>query len=516
MPPKMTDSRIGDHRIRRGPSANPLLEYVSGGQYGWLKDYARALHRYIDEISRDFGDDIYERMLLDPQLASCFSILRRLALRNGLSISSRIKEPTYGSDEGKPVRKRGEASDREDFETGEEIAEFCRRAVAGLSRPLATETLWDMLGALHTGNRVAEIVYRRTAPGETADLPLLLSRAGDSALTLDRVKVKPRRTYAFVVDAMMTVLGLMVLTPEMQSTVLPGALIGRLDLVPNLLPRRKFMVLAFNATDEDPRGRSLARPAYNAWWLKQQAWPEYLKYVTQFGTPSFWGTTAPDAIETPKCDEDGEPVLDDDGHPVYLSPEIAMGAAVARLANGTYAIFPPGAELHPIEMSGNGEAFQRLFDLLNREMTKAVLGQTRATEEAQHGSKADSETGQDLLGGAVSYVRSVVERMIESDLLAPLVEFNYGSDYLRFRPTASLGDTASEDFSGELTALAGAGYALDPTQWPDIDARLGLPRRGENAIAQALDRQNKAPDATVPKDGKKDGAGERDEKEGAD
>lgn len=49
--------------------ANPKFEYVSGGSWSWTASYLRSLAWYIDDTTRDLGDDLYDRMSLDPQIA---------------------------------------------------------------------------------------------------------------------------------------------------------------------------------------------------------------------------------------------------------------------------------------------------------------------------------------------------------------------------------------------------------------------------------------------------------------
>src|SRR5579862_5148332 len=51
--------------------ARPELEYVAGGSYNWTASYLRALPFYVDDVTRDFGDDLYERMLLDSKCSQC-------------------------------------------------------------------------------------------------------------------------------------------------------------------------------------------------------------------------------------------------------------------------------------------------------------------------------------------------------------------------------------------------------------------------------------------------------------
>src|SRR4051812_23143490 len=48
---------------------DPKKEYAAGGTENvWLSSYARALPPYIDDLTLDFGPDLYVRMLRDAQV----------------------------------------------------------------------------------------------------------------------------------------------------------------------------------------------------------------------------------------------------------------------------------------------------------------------------------------------------------------------------------------------------------------------------------------------------------------
>jgi hypothetical protein len=474
MPPLITDKAIGDGRLKHGPSADPRKEMVAGGQNLWLGALYRALPHYIDDVTTDFGIDLYERMRLDPQAESCLILLKMAALGGGLDLVC--------------VRDDGD----EDYEQAKEITDFCQRNIEGLARPFVSETLFELLDGLAYGNRVAEQIYEVRQGGEDA-----------GKLCLAMLKVKPIRSTAFVVDAYNNVIGLLGLIPGQGLSVLSGMLVGAPPTAPNLLPRRKFVVFTYRPKAGDPRGSSILRPAYNAWWLKQQLWPEYLKYLTQFGGPSLIGTTPEKTQNYPLLNADGSIQTDTNGDPVYVEPEEAMLAALQEFRNGTAAAFPFGSTVTPLEMQGNGEAFLSAIELFDKQMAKAILCQTLATEQAQHQARAASQTHQDILALVVQHIKTCVEQMIVADILRPLVEYNFGPEAVALTPTASLGDTAEEDFAGQATAIAAletSGY-LDPTQYAGLDARLGLPKRAPESIQQAIERKNAAPmDGSTPPD----------------
>ena len=176
-----------------------------------MTPFLRGLPHYVDDITREFGDDLYERMLQDPQVASCIAVLKCSVMSGGVTL-----EP---ADKSTPDSLAGE------------IADFCRRSLAGLARPL-TDTLFEMLDGIAYGNKVAELIYKLPDTGPDT-----------GRLTLADIKVKPRRAVSFVVDTFNNVVGLLGLIPGQGYPVLLEGFIGDPPDTPNLLPRDKFAVL---------------------------------------------------------------------------------------------------------------------------------------------------------------------------------------------------------------------------------------------------------------------------------
>jgi len=206
------------------------------------------------------------------------------------------------------------------------------------------------------------------------------------------------------------------------------------------------------------------------------------------------GTTAEGAQDEIEFDpETGEAILDETtGQPAVQNPEDRLGAALEQYRNGAWIVIPAGAKVDPLQVQGEGAPFIQAFDHLNREMVLAILLQTLATLEAQFGTRAQSQTHQDILGLLAALLRTWVEEFIERDILAPLVEYNYGPDCLHLVPKVTFGDTGEEDLAGLLTALAGLGYKLDPATFREVDVRTGLPVRSQESVEQAQEMQQAA------------------------
>lgn len=401
----------------------PTREYVAGGDggLGWWYTQAsqrlRTLPHCIDDVTADLADDLYDRMMVDPQAGGAVNIFRASILEDGVKLTS-------------PVEK-----DADGYDLGQEIAATCTTALDELDIPV-DDVWWNMLDALPFGNKVGELVYRQ-------DGKWLMLRA---------IKVKPRHATAFVVDQFNNILGL----------VGPSGLRSGADGQPTLLPLEKFAVLSFRPKDADPRGTSVLRPAYNGWWLKQQTWVEFLKYLTQFASASLVGKTPPGA----KAANPGDP-----------KPADVMLAQLLGFRNGTAVVLPAGAELDPLFSTGEGQAFHRAFELYGREIVMGVISQTRAILEAEHGSKADSQTSQDILDTLVRQAKKSVQRMIRRDVLRPFVRYNYGEAAVPLAPVVTLGNVEEQDRTPMWNAFAALwkSGALDESQRAEMCRILGLP-----------------------------------------
>jgi hypothetical protein len=354
-------------------NTNPLQEYVAGGPLSYLQDYYRALPNYIDDVSSDFGLEIYDRMLKDAQVTSAFESIRMAALASGVNFT-------------------GEIQDEEDpeFQLSEEVKGFVENNLTRrLTQPF-NQICYDLLEGMAFGHKVAELVYSY-AGEETSDTAL------KGKLLLKAIKVKPQRATAFVVDAYFNVVALIGMLPgQGASAIVTQGLLGvpgngsTKDTPANLLPREKFAVFTYRPQDADPRGTSILRPAYDPWWCKQQVKKDYLAYMARFGGPFIIGFTPEDAQAFPVSDSFANPTPDENGTQQYLSPEQLMGTVLAGFKNGSYAAFPGGSKIQTVESQGNGEAFSKAFDFYNSEITKGIQYQTLSTNEGQHDSRAAS------------------------------------------------------------------------------------------------------------------------------
>jgi hypothetical protein len=439
-------------------------EAVVGGGYQYLYLYARALPPAIDDLTADLGDDLYERMAVDPQVSACLAVFKASILEEGAAFAPAIDDASDG-----------------DYELAKQISDEFERVWDDLNES-PDDVLWNLLDACALGNKIAEQVYELRP--RTTD--------GKASLQLASLKVKPRHAYVFVVDQFVNTVGILARTRGLPGPNISGWTIDPQNPPPNLIQTQKFAIVTFRPRDNDPRGTSILRPAYDAWWRKRQALVEFVKFLAQFAGPSIWATTPEGAQTAPPLDYLGNTVpyvapseTDPLGNaqPVPsapLTPEQDLLAKLQQFRNGTVGAFPFGTELHTIEMNGEGRAFLTAIAECNMSITKAILTQTLTTEEGEHQARAAAQVHQDVLDTLVRQGKRSIVRMMQKQILRPWVAYNWGDDVAaKLTPKVSLGTTEEQDLVPTMNAIANlyqAGY-IDVSQQPDIDDMLGLPVR---------------------------------------
>jgi hypothetical protein len=447
--------------------AKPVLTkpYMAAGNTYNATQVPLALPTTIDDAMRERGVRHYEWMMTDPIVSSSVQVLKLAILAGGLDLKTPVS-PKPGTKELNP-----------DETLGEEVVKFCWRCVERCKGWNAFLT--DILSAAAFGNKLAEKVFEVAATGEDA-----------GKLVWGSIKVKPRDAWQFIVDLSMNVLGVR---------------FRRAGGLWEYLPREKVVIFTWDASDADPRGTSVLRPAVEACNMKRLMWPQLYKHASQFGSASLVGKTAPGEVDRHPVDARGMPIP---GAPP-VSPQEFMAGQLVAFQNGSVLVVPAGAEVAPIQPQGDGSAFHRAVDLFNREIVQAILLQTRATMEATHGSKADSQTGQDMFGLLVDAGRTMLAQTLRDDCFRQLVALNYGDDAAdRFTPLVTFG-TQDVDRASQWSAVAslmGSKY-LGDSQLEELDAMMGLPIRdmqadkaqaAANAAAAGLPQPGNAP---PPQDG---------------
>lgn len=437
--------------VPRAPTRDELLrEYVAGGRSVWMGEMARALPASIDDITADFGDDIYERMLFDPQVSSCITVFKASILETGPSITSVVTD-----------------KDDPEFDKAKEITDQAERMLSDLEQSF-DDTLWDLLDSVALGNKVAE-----------QNMQLGRSMKGDREIyLLESIKTKPRDATLFAVDAYINLIGLLarwngagIVTPGTLFE-LPGIGRGSKPTPYRIIPPRKFAISTFRPRNSDPRGTSILRSSYSPWWRKQQIIPEYLKYLSQFAGPSLIGTTPEGALSS----------IDPADPTVVINPQQVMLAALQELRNGAAGAFPFGSQVKEIAMQGEGAAFLKGMAQCDQQITKGVLTQELATEEGRHMARAAAQVHQDILDTLVRQGKIGAGMMIRNQIFRNWVRINWGEQYEHLSPRADFGAAEERDQPAMWQSVAAlvASNFFSADQMQALDKKLGLPVRQEN------------------------------------
>lgn len=415
----------------------PTREYIAGGRVWGSRP--QILTQAFDDLTAEMGDQVYERMLNDAQVAANISVYKAAILDCGLNLTSPITD------------RNADGYDQAAKLVGEVEAQLSDMESS------ISDVLWSLMDALILGCKVAEEIY-----------DLDETYTGRAQYVLRDLKVKPRSAVGLVVDQFMNVRGISGRSPIQQ---MDGGLA--------MFDRRKFLVYSFRPSDGDPRGVSLARPAFTPWDLKMRLWGEYYRYLVQFASPSLVGILGPDARDQ----------VDENTGDAVKAVQWLLNTLL-EFANSTALALPNGTDLKILWSTGDGAAFLNAFGLLDRQITTAILSQTRATMEAENGSRADSTTAQDVLGFLIRQTKGNLTRAIERDVLRDLVEFNHGPKFRRLTPRASLGVTEQQDVATLMSAVAALERVnyLDVSQLPGLDIKLGLDARTPEELARRQER----------------------------
>jgi phage gp29-like protein len=171
--------------------------------------------------------------------------------------------------------------------------------------------------------------------------------------------------------------------------------------------------------------------------------------------------------------------------------------AVRDLGSDAAAIIPKGMEIDFVEAKGGqGNAvFGAMTEYLDKQMSKAIIGQTMTTDEGS--SRSQSETHDEVRGDIKRADARQMGTTINRALIAPFVGLNWGWEYVP--PTVSFPVEDPEDIEAltkSLGTLVPLGLRVSAA---DVNKRMGfrVPDKGE----QVLEPQVTAAPNIVPSPG---------------
>lgn len=177
---------------------------------------------------------------------------------------------------------------------------------------------------------------------------------------------------------------------------------------PETLPRAKFAIYANRGGYGRPKGRSDLEAAYPHWSAKQSLLAAWKVHLERFAMPTVLGSF--------KAGLSGD-------------DQAALLGALKDLQNNTSLVYPDDIQISTLTTAKEqSTGFMDALDFHNREIARAVLGQTLTTDEGRRvGSLAMGKVHlQVLLLQLQSLRNELADTVMTEQVIRPLVEMNFG------------------------------------------------------------------------------------------
>lgn len=226
----------------------------------------------------------------------------------------------------------------------------------------------------------------------------------------------------------------------------------RTDAGPQQLPPFKFIVHEHKSKSGLPIRGGLARAATWSYLFKNFDIKSWVQFAESYGIPMRLGKYGSGASEKDKD---------------------ALLEAVSSITSDAAAIIPQSMAIDFIEakVTGNLELFERLAAFMDRQISKAVLGQTGTTDTGQHVGTANAheQVREDIEKADAVQLSATLNR----DLVRPIIDLNFGPQKAYPRLKVSRPDAEDmEQLTSSLTKLVPFGLRVEESVARD---RLGLP-----------------------------------------
>ncbi len=231
------------------------------------------------------------------------------------------------------------------------------------------------------------------------------------------------------------------------------------------VPPLKFLVVRHDPnSDDNPYGEPLAARCYWPWFFKKHGWKFWAVFAEKYGMPHVWGKHPPGASEDEK-----QKLLD------ALTSLVQDGATVTA-DNQAIEI------LDTQTRASSTDAYKELIEAANREISKAVLGQTLTTEIGDRGSYAAAQAHLSVRADIVEADAQMLMSAMNNQLVRWLVGLNFGWDV---PPPRFVIDYEEEDYKREKAErdkiLWEMGYPLTQKYISETYG-VPLPTEGEGVL----------------------------------
>jgi len=197
------------------------------------------------------------------------------------------------------------------------------------------------------------------------------------------------------------------------------------------LPKEKFILYRNRYAYNRPKGLSDLDAAYPHWQAKQSLLKAWKVHLERYASPT---------------------VMAKYRRGTAMAEQQGVLSALERMAESSAVVFPE--EFDVTTLGGNREQIGGYLDSLefhNREMARAILGQTLTTDEGRRvGSLALGKVHLQVLLLQVEAIRrELADVVMNEQVIRPLIEMNFGPGHY---PVFEFGSSPIEAFvSGKLT-----------------------------------------------------------------
>jgi len=197
------------------------------------------------------------------------------------------------------------------------------------------------------------------------------------------------------------------------------------------LPRNRFVIFVNRQTYGKPKGQSDLDAVHPHWIAKQAVSKAWKLHLERFASPTVLGKY-----------QRGLP----------SEEQTSVLRALQSLQDTLAIVYPSEIEIETLGGDkASSSAFQDAIEFHNREIGRAILGQTLTTDEGRRvGSLALGKVHLQVLLLQLSALRKILaDQVMTEQVIRPLVELNFGADVV---PTFQFDEQPIEAFvSGRIT-----------------------------------------------------------------
>lgn len=175
------------------------------------------------------------------------------------------------------------------------------------------------------------------------------------------------------------------------------------------IPANKFIIHRYKARSGHPTRAGILRVCAWMYLFKNYDVKDWVAFAEVYGMPLRLGKYGPNTSEPDKKS--------------LMEALVMLGSDAAGIISDTTSI-----EFHEANKSSSQDIYEALANFCNKEMSKAILGQTLTTEIGSSGSYAASKTQDGVRQDLKEADCKALARTLQRDLIRPLCFFNFNED----------------------------------------------------------------------------------------